>query len=194
MECLICLREYDSQEAIPMVLSCGHCTCIHCLLHLKILHGNIRCPICNKIDPRNPEEIPKNFLCLEQAQKINHLATEMQRTTHELLEEKFEVTQKEMIICEYLKTIEEQQQKINELNNNKNIIMQSPKLDQYLVFDRVANEGLSFDYVPLPDNISLYRRLFCNCSLNCSEICKKNSILFKFFFYYCIMFLPFVSI
>ena len=122
MECLICLREYDSQVAIPMVLSCGHCICIHCLLRLKVLHGNIRCPICNKIDPRNPEEIPKNFLCLEQAQKINHLEAELERTALELLEEKIKVTQNEMILYERFKTIEDRQQNINGLNYNKNII------------------------------------------------------------------------
>ena len=46
----------------------------------------------------------------------------MQRTTHELLEEKIKVTQNEMILYERFKTIEDRQQNINGLNYNKNII------------------------------------------------------------------------
>ena len=187
MECLICLRDYDSQEVIPKVLSCGHCICNPCLLDLKMLQGNIKCSICNKIDPRKLENIPKNYLFLEQIQKIDHLATEM-------IQKDVKIEEQKEIIDEYHKIIEDQNQRINELNNEKNMIMQGSKVNQYLIFDEIANEGLDSDYILFSNNISLCRRLFCKCSINCSEICKKNSILFKFFCYYCIVFLPFVSI
>jgi len=65
-ECPVCLQNYDDENAIPRVLSCGHTVCEACLVHLPPRFPNtIRCPACTqlvKYSPnQGPSSLPKNI-------------------------------------------------------------------------------------------------------------------------------------
>ncbi|GAU33643.1 hypothetical protein TSUD_310510 [Trifolium subterraneum] len=49
-ECPVCLQNYDDENAIPRVLSCGHTVCEACLVQLHQQFPNtIRCPACTQL-------------------------------------------------------------------------------------------------------------------------------------------------
>ncbi|MQM03931.1 hypothetical protein Taro_036718 [Colocasia esculenta] len=73
-ECPVCLQTYDSEEAIPRVLPCGHSACSPCIAQLaaaadsssgRSFPDTIRCPACNQVVPcprgRGANALPKNI-------------------------------------------------------------------------------------------------------------------------------------
>ena len=74
-ECPVCLQTYDSDQAIPRVLACGHTACEACIALLpQRFSDTIRCPACTQLVKyshlQGPSALPKNIdllrLCLSQ--------------------------------------------------------------------------------------------------------------------------------
>ena len=75
MECAVCLRDWDSTECIPRMLSCGHSFCEQCLDGLYKMPGGegisgiVTCPSCNKEHKFNSKEelsnLVKNFALIQ---------------------------------------------------------------------------------------------------------------------------------
>ncbi|XP_050212779.1 uncharacterized protein LOC126664434 isoform X1 [Mercurialis annua] len=64
-ECPVCLQNYDGENTIPRVLTCGHTTCESCLLNLPQKYPQtIRCPSCIQLvnlPSQGPSSLPKNI-------------------------------------------------------------------------------------------------------------------------------------
>ncbi|GAU25904.1 hypothetical protein TSUD_376230 [Trifolium subterraneum] len=91
-ECPVCLQNYDDENAIPRVLSCGHTVCEACLVQLHQRFPNtIRCPACTqlvKYSPKQgPSSLPKNidllrlFLQQQDSTDKNQLRKSNQRSS-----------------------------------------------------------------------------------------------------------------
>ncbi|CAI8598328.1 unnamed protein product [Vicia faba] len=90
-ECPVCLQNYDGENAIPRVLSCGHTVCEACLVELQERFPNtIRCPACTQLvkysHNQGPSSLPKNIdllrICLEQHSSSKHQKSN-QKSNHE---------------------------------------------------------------------------------------------------------------
>ena len=63
LTCGVCDEKYNESKNIPLVLACGHTFCSPCIT--RIYSSKIRCPLCNKDDPRAIKDIPRNYIISE---------------------------------------------------------------------------------------------------------------------------------
>ncbi len=60
--CPSCSTQFNDRKNSPLVLDCGHTFCQECLVNQKVSKKELRCPHCNKLELRNIDKLPKNFL------------------------------------------------------------------------------------------------------------------------------------
>lgn len=63
LTCGVCDEKYNESKNIPLVLVCGHTFCSPCIARLHSF--KVRCPLCNKDDPRAIKDIPRNYIISE---------------------------------------------------------------------------------------------------------------------------------
>lgn len=66
--CSICFEEYDKEDRIPLLVSCGHTFCKACLL---LLPEPLKCPHCRYAEIRTLSELPKNILVYQIQAQLN---------------------------------------------------------------------------------------------------------------------------
>ena len=60
--CSVCLDNFNEATRIPLLLCCGHTFCAECIKSILSSKGKIKCPNCNKEDPRPPKDLPRNYI------------------------------------------------------------------------------------------------------------------------------------
>ena len=66
--CSICFEEYDKEDRVPLLVSCGHTFCKSCLM---LLTEPLKCPHCRFTENRSLSELPKNFLVYQIQAQLN---------------------------------------------------------------------------------------------------------------------------
>lgn len=71
--CAICFEEYEKEERIPLMLSCGHTFCKNCLI---LLPEPPKCPACRTPETKSINELPRNILIFQIQAQIKPSDTE----------------------------------------------------------------------------------------------------------------------
>ena len=66
LQCPVCFHTFNSEENVPLVLSCGHTFCQNCINSMERRMGALNCPHCRGRDYREVSQMKKNILVLQQ--------------------------------------------------------------------------------------------------------------------------------
>ena len=78
--CSVCFEEYNKEERVPLLVSCGHTFCRSCLV---LLPEPLKCPHCRYTETRSMADLPKNFLVYQIQAQLN--PTDLPMCDHEEL-------------------------------------------------------------------------------------------------------------
>jgi hypothetical protein len=66
--CSVCFEEYDKEDRVPLLVTCGHTFCKACL---TLLPEPLKCPHCRFTESRTLNDLPKNFLVYQIQAQLN---------------------------------------------------------------------------------------------------------------------------
>lgn len=65
LTCAVCLELFNSQERLPLILTCGHSLCKACILSIRQAQGFIICPIDRATENKTVESLITNLALLQ---------------------------------------------------------------------------------------------------------------------------------